>query len=1275
MKSTMKRTMKRAGVISVVAAGVSCGPPANLLPVNDLNRPTDVVFMCFGAFPQGGADGGVDGGGTTAQLQVSGRPMGACHPQTAYDPGATTTTRTFAFMPNSAAGTLSAVDGDHWKLIDLNLQTGGYGTAPLGQDPEQISASDDGCRLISANRGSCDLTLVDPSVLVQQTFSGENSGNIVIDSPRAYGQTFRPIKGDGTALIAPPYEAVFLPQDTSGLLAYPTSNPGMTTSTPGATPLPLLPAQNALCGDTPAADTFGWPTQPGATKSWHVLVTYPSCDLVAVLELPSGKIVSSAKVVQNGTTAFLQDAGTSPVCPVSACAGQVLPAGVAASGVTDAAAGDGGPTHAAPGDAAADAGTPTGQGGSLGTTGAGGAAGGAGAAGAVGGGAAGAGPGGRGIDGGATGGTQGMGALNQYAAGPFFGTGPLGPSGIAILPDGTRAYIGLANASFVLSVGLSSSGLAVPGKGILLDEGARGTSRIRLNIDPNNPLNIDPNTHQAKNVFVGDTTGDRQYLYAIARDGTLRVIWLFHTGAETECETNIDPVHLPAGVSPSTSCVLPVGPTNRRPFSVGPGIHFPSLPVDVAAVDIAKNPPDTSEQSVNGAHAWVITDSGQVFLVNINPVLRQYTAVVPTTPPLTPPSPGTAVTFQSSLVTEATPFINTLRDRNQISYSLTLDTQSGPPRVDVLPTVPATGPYIEPFWTQGSALNATAATSSYLQTIAFFPQEPLTPDNQYDPIDRRAVTPQTWTVAWEGPLSGVRPTGKLLPGGDLSDFPGTIQATTIPIDGLFQDNGTNYCAMGVAEGDLVTLTGCTDNSQCGIGEQCTSGDSVSAAAGLSVSGICVDPNQASQKQTDCAEFLNSVRRYQVVAASPSNLVLRPNLDEIVLSPLLPPCHPARGSGADGGVTLDAGSSDGGTNEMDSCPDTANDPSTVNFKCVANDKLTGTAPRCLMPCNGSDAECRAGRVCVDFDSDPKNPHPLCSTHECFCADAPPLNGGLVGSAAKPCFDQLVNYQVNVGKSFLVAGSQSGIVNTEQLPKNGGACNPNPMSQGRFSFRIPMSAPVCTNVDSSIATIDSRINPDFVPSAVQGTAQTNAQKLVNVVTSSPQPFDPCLYLGGPVTSDPASDSTTLMPPNPDGGTGTNYTHVRALFQNAQLSFVLANLDRSPTTQLLISFDVHGGFGPQIVVDPSTVEVSMPARIIIGPVDSQPQVTTGIAIPNYEAPYLFVVDQRRLGREQGGGPTRGQLLRINPYGYTSTIGNATGYQPLFEDYNVSGGLFPIQ
>ncbi len=191
--------MKRLGLIAIATVAASCGPPTNLLPVNDFNRPTDVAFMCFGAFPQGAPDGGApDAAAGTGPLQVTGRPMQACHPQDEYDPGATGQTRTFAFLPNSAAGTLAAVDADHWKLVDLNVDTSGYGTAPLGQLPEQISASDDGCQLISANRGSCDLTLVDPSILVASDVQRETTAMSISPIPCApRPRTFVPSRETG----------------------------------------------------------------------------------------------------------------------------------------------------------------------------------------------------------------------------------------------------------------------------------------------------------------------------------------------------------------------------------------------------------------------------------------------------------------------------------------------------------------------------------------------------------------------------------------------------------------------------------------------------------------------------------------------------------------------------------------------------------------------------------------------------------------------------------------------------------------------------------------------------------------------------------------------------------------------------------------------------------------------------------------------------------------------------------------------------------------------
>ena len=126
------------------------------------------------------------------------------------------------------------------------------------------------------------------------------------------------------------------------------------------------------------------------------------------------------------------------------------------------------------------------------------------------------------------------------------------------------------------------------------------------------------------------------------------------------------------------------------------------------------------------------------------------------------------------------------------------------------------------------------------------------------------------------------------------------------------------------------------------------------------------------------------------------------------------------------------------------------------------------------------------------------------------------------------------------------------------------------------------------------------------------------------SAHQSENPCLFVGGPNASDTDPASTQ--------------THTRALFENTQLSFVLTNIDSQPPGAFSVRFDVAGGARAESVQYPATVEVAEPARIVLGPIDSQVQNTT--PPPSFEAPYLFVVDRRRLGRGQGGGPTRGSF-----------------------------------
>ena len=354
--------MKHAGLIALAAVAVSCGPPTNLLPVNDsIARPTSP--SCASArFSRRRRSTVVPPVPLmVAPAEPGGSPGGRCRPATLRTSTIPARRRRPARLPSCPTAPparcrrSTPITG---SCSICNVDTGGYGAAPLGQLPAQISASDDGCQLISANRGSCDLTLVNPSVLVASTFQTETGGAVMPPSPRVASQTFRPIKGDGTVLTAPPYEAVFLPQDTSSLLPPPPT---------GGRRLPIQPQQLQMCGDSAAVGPVGWtPTAGQKSWPWYALVTYPSCDLITIVALPSGQIVSAAYVRAtmdakgNKTGVTLVDATTSPVCSSASCAGQALSS---APGVTSDAGlrSDAAATIDAPGPVQAEAGVADGS--------------------------------------------------------------------------------------------------------------------------------------------------------------------------------------------------------------------------------------------------------------------------------------------------------------------------------------------------------------------------------------------------------------------------------------------------------------------------------------------------------------------------------------------------------------------------------------------------------------------------------------------------------------------------------------------------------------------------------------------------------------------------------------------------------------------------------------------------------------------------------------------------------------------------------------------------
>ena len=357
--------------------------------------------------------------------------------------------------------------------------------------------------------------------------------------------------------------------------------------------------------------------------------------------------------------------------------------------------------------------------------------------------------------------------------------------------------------------------------------------------------------------------------------------------------------------------------------------------------------------------------------MNINPVLRNYTAVIETA----------ANTFVSSLAppTEPPPFVNTLRDRNEISYSLTPIQAPGrhaSTSCRAFPRAARTSSSSGRRGRSSTPLRDAPRSSLFVPTVAFFPQEPLNSYNNYDPIDRRAVTAQTWSVAWEGPLAGVRNTGQMCRCGRLACSP--VDPVMQRTDSLFNDGGANYCALGVVPGDLVTLTGCTDNSQCGLGEACVEGDASRR-------------RPASHRDRDLRRSEPAGPPEGGLRAVPQQPAPLRGRARLAQRPRHPAAHRRdRLLGADARLSPRHSRHSATTKAIpDSCPDLIDDPTTARFKCVSSYPVGGTKLRCLMPCQ-LNSDCRAGRLCVNYKS--------AQVVQQFCDQAPTDGGTGSGGSA-------------------------------------------------------------------------------------------------------------------------------------------------------------------------------------------------------------------------------------------------------------------------------------
>lgn len=313
--------------VAVAAAGTACNRTQQVLvPNRVLDRPLDVVLACVR-----------DNGSQVEVLslnQCAGSNPGRCEITDSPTP------QVIGFVANSErneVGLFRRCDRQA-GLVDMDPEAPGYNLLPAGILPSSLAITSDSCRVVSANAGSCDLTLFDVTGLgayaVDTVLTGSDDAAAPappdLPPPSSLVSTLVPRRSDGRPLAASPGEIIAVPSSLS--LAGDASEPGGggddgaggesdSGGSEGFDP------GDPDTGDGGNADDGNAPVPEGTicdlTAPASVYVTFPACQLVAEVSLTTQAILQSRQFVTNDAGEIeVIDAGTDPVCPVD-CPGQL----------------------------------------------------------------------------------------------------------------------------------------------------------------------------------------------------------------------------------------------------------------------------------------------------------------------------------------------------------------------------------------------------------------------------------------------------------------------------------------------------------------------------------------------------------------------------------------------------------------------------------------------------------------------------------------------------------------------------------------------------------------------------------------------------------------------------------------------------------------------------------------------------------------------------------------------------------------------------------------
>jgi hypothetical protein len=582
---------------------------------------------------------------------------------------------------------------------------------------------------------------------------------------------------------------------------------------------------------------------------------------------------------------------------------------------------------------------------------------------------------------------------------------------------------------------------------------------------------------------VGPRSAAGKFLYAIARDGSIRVVDL---DREVECETNPDPRFSGGGIDlqqtpdldhldqwpdataqARTLGCFPLGLPSTPPRSAlarTPGITLAQgqLPTDIAFVH-GSVPPISATSNVAppvagpgllvGDFAWIISSDGRATVVNIYdacPAPNQQN-VFQTMPPYsdTCASGNVATSIKQTLVQFGHPqplIFDRVAHRIRAGHARfgapqAAGDSAGQPRVvnELSPcavAVPSTSPGAPdggvPDAGVGVCGGSAALPSFYAETLPqSFIDQTVNPQHTDDAptrivrfVDPDRVRDETWVASWEGTL------------------PGTDRALGAPRPGgFFSDAGGQWCTRGVLAGDKLVLRGCGDDAECDQagGFQCIHDPGafpdVSQGMCLPIDGRTLTPDFWSGQ---CGKLLRTQRKFRITSAKQGQTPPwdpgSPPLDYLALAEIYEPEFAEQTHGC----ALDKDCADvtiatSGTTSPD-----GGVPPAGATSCVPD--FDGVK-RCLRVCAvdgdcGRDFECakstQGDMRCVRAPLDDELFFNLMTVqpgqHGCP-SGGPPCSRG--------CVQELQQYDIRAGASFLVGGTGSGIL-VSGVADAGGEC---------------------------------------------------------------------------------------------------------------------------------------------------------------------------------------------------------------------------------------------